>query len=652
MVVRWIALGLALTSWTSARAAPSDEGLPSLEVLEATPIYARSRYYARAVDAPASVSVLTADEIRDHGYRTLGEIVGSLRGVVVYSDGSYDHLGVRGLSRGGDYNAGVSLVIDGMRINDPLFDAGLLGGEFPLDVDLIQRVEYIRGPGSAVYGGNALFGVINVVTKRGAALGGVEVAASAGTHSMRQGRVSGGWRLAEDGDLLLSASATYSGGRNLFFPGVADEAPYFGQGKDTDYERNAQFFGRYGQGPLSVMAFYGKRRRGDPLPYADGGVFNTRSNWQEDAEGGLDVAFEHDLARDHQLLLRAYAGDYRYAGNYLFHGSEPGVPEVYRYQGRASWGGVELRSTWALAGGHRIVSGGEWGWVSPVAYRAYVLDSPQPDFQLRGHRQRLGAYVQADWQLAARLVVTTGLRVDQATGFGARLSPRLGLIYKPAPATAIKVLAGRGARNPADAERIGPDDHLLSPQAERVRNLEVTLEHYLDARSRLTLAAYHYRVDDLLVGDGEGYFRNQGRIVGKGLEGEWERLWDNGLRLRASLTRSLAEGPDGRRLLASPGWIGKLNASLPLGAGWRVAWETQGVSRWYSHAGPVGGYGISNLSVLRGRQGAQGLEWGIHLGNLFDHDHADPEVTDWAAATGGRIPRPGRTVRVKASWKF
>ena len=72
-----------------------------------------------------------------------------------------------GISRPGDYNARVLLLVDGHRLNDNIFGSALIGTEFPLDVELIDRVEIIRGPSSSLYGTSAFFGVIDVITRRG-----------------------------------------------------------------------------------------------------------------------------------------------------------------------------------------------------------------------------------------------------------------------------------------------------------------------------------------------------------------------------------------------------------------------------------------------------------------------------------------------------
>ena len=98
-----------------------------------------SRFDQSVTDAPAAVVVLTAEDISQFGWRTLSEVLASVRGVVVNTDRSYDYIGVRGFFAPGDYNTRVLLLIDGNRINDDLFDQGYIGTEFPLDIALVDR---------------------------------------------------------------------------------------------------------------------------------------------------------------------------------------------------------------------------------------------------------------------------------------------------------------------------------------------------------------------------------------------------------------------------------------------------------------------------------------------------------------------------------
>src|SRR5206468_2674797 len=120
-------------------------------------------------------------EIQHQGYRTLGEILNSVRSFFATNDRNYTSLGVRGFSRPGDYNTRILLLIDGHRVNDNIYDEAMIGPELALDLDLIQQIEIVRGPVSSLYGSNALFAVINITTRRGRDLNGLEVAGTRGS---------------------------------------------------------------------------------------------------------------------------------------------------------------------------------------------------------------------------------------------------------------------------------------------------------------------------------------------------------------------------------------------------------------------------------------------------------------------------------------
>ena len=167
-------LAAAVTTPFSLHGADSSEaGTPLLNLsleelgeIKVDTVFAASMFTQKVTDAPSAVSIVTKDEIRRFGYRTLGDIVQGVRGFDVTYDRSYTTLGVRGFNRLGDFGGRTLLLIDGHRMNDPIFDTAAGGNDFLLDVDLIERVEFIRGPGSAIYGNNAFFGVINVITRK------------------------------------------------------------------------------------------------------------------------------------------------------------------------------------------------------------------------------------------------------------------------------------------------------------------------------------------------------------------------------------------------------------------------------------------------------------------------------------------------------
>src|SRR4030095_780081 len=159
--------------------------LDELSAIKIDTVYAASKFTEKVTDAPSSVTIIGRDEIERFGYRTLADIIESVRSFDIRYDRNYSYTGVRGFNSLGDYGSRVLLLVDGHRMNDPIFDTAAVGTEGLVDVDLIERVEFIRGPGSAVYGSNAFFGVINVVTRSGASVDGVEASGSGGSFGTR-----------------------------------------------------------------------------------------------------------------------------------------------------------------------------------------------------------------------------------------------------------------------------------------------------------------------------------------------------------------------------------------------------------------------------------------------------------------------------------
>ena len=86
-------------------------------------VYGASRYEQKVIEAPSSITIITADEIRLYGHRTLADILRSVRGFYTNYDRNYHYLGVRGFSRPGDYNARVVFLIDGHQITENVGDS-------------------------------------------------------------------------------------------------------------------------------------------------------------------------------------------------------------------------------------------------------------------------------------------------------------------------------------------------------------------------------------------------------------------------------------------------------------------------------------------------------------------------------------------------
>jgi outer membrane receptor protein involved in Fe transport len=178
-----------------------------------------SKFAQEVKEAPASITVITGDEIRRYGHRTLADTLRSVRGFYTTYDRNYSYIGVRGFSRPGDYNTRVLLLIDGQRMNDPIYDMAPIGTDFPIDSSLIDGGEFIRGPGSSLYGTNAFFAVINVVTRTGARRAGLRADTHAGSLGTRGAAVSFGHLFGDGRELLLAGSVhRANGAKRLSYP--------------------------------------------------------------------------------------------------------------------------------------------------------------------------------------------------------------------------------------------------------------------------------------------------------------------------------------------------------------------------------------------------------------------------------------------------
>src|SRR6266704_6606531 len=124
-------------------------------------IFGASKYEQKPTEAPASISIVTSDEIQRYGYRSLVEILRSVRGFYATYDRNYSYIGVRGFNRPGDYVTRVLLLLDGHRLNDNVYDQAAIGTESFIDVGAIERIEIIRGPSSSLYGANAVLAAVN-----------------------------------------------------------------------------------------------------------------------------------------------------------------------------------------------------------------------------------------------------------------------------------------------------------------------------------------------------------------------------------------------------------------------------------------------------------------------------------------------------------
>ena len=215
-MVHWRTFWCALPLVVAARALEAQQ--LSLDSLLAQPVQSAAKYTQTMTEAAAAVTIITADDIRRYGYRTLEDILRRVPDLYTSYDRNYTYLGVRGFSRPTDYNDRVLLLVNGHTTNEAVNGSAGLGTEQVLDPDAIERVEVVQGPGSALYGTGAMFASINIVTKDGTALDGVRVAAGGGSLGTVQGAAAAGGVLGRDLNVGLAGQWTYTAGADQPLP--------------------------------------------------------------------------------------------------------------------------------------------------------------------------------------------------------------------------------------------------------------------------------------------------------------------------------------------------------------------------------------------------------------------------------------------------
>ena len=459
-------------------------GSESLLFEEIPSVFGASKYEQKVTEAPASVTIVTAEEIRRYGYRTLADILRSARGFYTSNDRNFSYAGVRGFSRPGDFNTRLLILVDGFRTNDAVFNAGHIDREFPVDVNLIDRVEIARGPSASLYGTSAFFGVVNVITKNGRQLGGAQLDGSLGSYDTGDGRATYGDRFANGVDVIVSGTLSDSGGQDLFFPQYADVNG--GVATGTDYERGRNIFGKVTYRSFTFNGDYVERTKGIPTGSYET-TFNDPGTFTSDGSTRLGVTYDRRFRTGLALTSRVGYEDIYEDGEYVYDwAEEEGDPQdLVTYFDRAQTRRItsEITLTKQLGERHRVVAGSEYRNNFKLHQKSFDRELYQDDLR---DSSVFGLYAQDEFRLTEHFILNAGVRFDRY-GFDmtrSNVSPRVAAIYSPLPDTTLKVLYGEAFRAPSAYELYFQDGGILQKvslelKPELVRAAEVVVEQRL-----------------------------------------------------------------------------------------------------------------------------------------------------------------------------
>lgn len=648
-----------LPAWTAVDAIDI-----SLEELLKVRIVSTPKFAEDPNKIPSIVSILTAADIRLYGWRTLGAALRSLQGFNVTDDHTYAYGGIRGISQPGDYRPRMQILIDGQAMNENIYASAPVDSAFPLDIGLVERIEVIRGPSAAIYGSDAMFGVINVVTRNGTSVRS-EADLRLASGADRRLRLSWGGQIGGN-DVVVSASGFGAQGSTLAVNDVN------GDGSLRDLHRiggedGGQLFAKVRGSDWRFALIHAKRERVAPTASYDT-VADDHGHTETDTYTLIDLGKDWKLNAANSLHQRLYLGDYRYDGVFPYdYSAEPiADPRLMNVDlARGSWWGIENRLVNTAWSGQRFTVGLEYrsNWRQNQlnydrGYGCYETRSDMPCLNDQRSSRQISVTLQDEIQIGNSTQLILGSSLDHVSQFGSFWSPRLGLTQDAGKAGLFKLLYGSAYRIPSVYER-----HYTAPslpygnpalEPERIRSLELAWEKRFSPQSRLAATVYHFHIARMITTDDTGQATNGSKVEASGLEVEYEHRWHNASRLRTGYSIQNA-GDEMRRLDNSPRRMFKLNLAVPTGIPHLMAGaETQWVSARTADYGTrtVPSYLLANMNLS---YTPTGKPWEVALGiyNVFDRRYSDPVSTDnILGVRRWQMPQLGRMAMLRTTLHF
>lgn len=639
-------------------------------------VTAASRQAESVFDAPASVTIVPQEELRAFGFQTVWDALGGVRGIYQTHDRTYPSLGFRGFGQPQDYGNRVLVLTDGHVMNDDLLGSSYVGYDARSDLIDVERIEVVRGPGSALYGTNAFFGVINVVTRDRDTL--LRPHASVATDGFRMGRlrVGGGTRLSRDVGLWASAAGVLAQGDDLYLPELAISPDGYVRGADGYYSATGMVRGWAGD--FTLEGFYHRRRKQIPTGAFDTLVGDPRSQ-TTDSRGFLELRWEPRFSAEVALAARAFLDYYEYEGDFAY--DPPGAINpatgVVHDRWLGYWTGGEARVMLRPLEWLHVTAGVE-GRGSIVAHLRSSDDSGDPPY-LDEERPIyvFGGYVVAEAHPVQPLSVHLGGRYDFVSTFAdGAFSPRAAVIVRPWDTGILKVIGGSAFRAPSVYELYYNDGGVtqepagtLSPERIWTGELEFT-QRIEEELSAIVSVFYNYIESPITTGPGLldpntfRYVNSPDAAQTLGAEGELRREWRQGWMVSVSYayqrTRigDLTSDAEEARLTNSPEHLLSFRGAAPivpelLTIALRLRLESP---RLGQHVMPDGSTQLVEGDlpfladlVLSGEVAEIGLDYAIGVRNLFDWQYRHPGGEDIAVPF---VPQPGRTFFVQTTLRF
>ncbi|MEO7033379.1 MAG: TonB-dependent receptor [Polyangiaceae bacterium] len=654
-----------------------------LVLTESDEVVAASRASEQVDDAPSSVTLVPERELSAFAPPTIAEAVRGVPGVYLSDDRSYVTLGMRGIGRLGSYGNRILVTYDGQPANDNWIGSSYVGYDGLTDLGDVERIEVVRGPGSVLYGTNALSGVINVVSRSDAPPG-VSAGVSTNQNGVARARVRSDVKLGKDAGGWASVAVARGNGRDFRFPEYASSTPadLAGVARKVDGFESGTFRGRVYWKFLSAQ--WSANSYEKHLPTAEyTTLFGDARAMQTDRRDFIELRAEPHVSETVTVLTRLHWNHYTFRGAYPRDPADGGL-EVDTYHG--SWVGLEQRVQITPTSRLRLTFGGE-GQLHYQVEQQVQSDKGifLADTGSHGRPFQVGAlYALADATLSPRARLSLGARLDAYSTFGSSLNPRAALILKPYAAGNTKLIVGKAFRAPSIYELYYNDDgytQIQSPKLDPEAMYSAEIEHGHRFSSSLLATAAVYanyaahlistvglgtsadplhninEASPLLVLGGEVGLRRefrQGAMFAVSYGVSMARFLDG---YSFAALSSLSKAPDKRSVENAPVQLASLKAVIPilnrgLTAGSRLSVEGPRYDRYESSTDPAQGKTGASVIwdfVVSGEEPTYGVRYAVGMYNVLDWRYSVPVSAEF---TQRAIDQNGRTFLASLDLKF
>lgn len=623
---------MSATLLQSLRAADED-----LLFAEIPMVYAASRREEPVSQAPASVTIITHDDIVKYGYRSIGQALASVAGVYLSDDGGYTvTIATRGIGVPGPTNLRTMFLMNGLPVVDKYWSS-FISDLTPDMLEAIDHIEVIKGPGSAMFGSNALIMVINIVTRKGSSVNGLTLAADGGSPGTARGVFTYGTAVGKDGDLFLSG--------------------HYGVGERPQQELYSAFLTlKYKE--LALQAGYADRRKEISTGLFGSVVGDDRSG-AHDSWYLADLRWEHVFDEKLSTVVRAYYQGYPSQSSYAFNfggfeviGSQHNLDQWTGYETQINWRPIErnlltvggvLEYHWTTLQAHSEDAAGNTIATAPGGANAFAY---------------YAAYLQDEFKLLPALTLSAGVRFDSfPDSHRTSYSPRAAAVWSATTNTTVKLLFGQAFRAPSEFERVFPAQGGFGPEnqkiaSETMRSFELVVERQFENQLTARVSAFHNEINDLItvVNASPLIFGNRFDVETTGLEAELTKKFRNGVR---GFVNGLWQHSDfdGGPAVNSPTWVANAGVIWPIiGDKLSLALRQNYVSeRATFAAGKTTEAQYPTDLTLNSEDWIRHWSFNFAIQNAFNQSYRAPAASD---SSTDAIPQKGRTILFRATYRF